>query len=157
MLNDFTLPDRNHCVLLTIDVLRDSTAENAPLEIKGTLEAVPFIQKLVQAFRDDQKPIIHVVRLYRHDGSNVDLYRRSIVESGKQMVAPGSDGSDLMSELKPNYHIKLDPDLLLSGKLQKIGPLEWIMYKPRWGAFYNTPLEKHLRLIDVNTAAIIPQ
>ena len=58
MLNDFTLPDRNHCVPLTIDVQRDSTVENAPLEIKGTLEAAPFIQKLVQAFRDDQKPII---------------------------------------------------------------------------------------------------
>ena len=25
------------------------------------------------------------------------------------------------------------------------------MYKPRWGAFYNTPLEDHLRAHDVNT------
>ena len=86
----------------------DSTVENALLEIKGTLEGVPFIQKLVQAFRDDQKLIIQVVRLYRQDGSNVDLCRRSIVESGKQTVAPGSDGSDLMSELKLNHHTILD-------------------------------------------------
>ena len=154
MSNDFTLPDRNHCVLLTIDVQRDTTLKNAPLEIEGTLEAVPFIQKLVQAFRDNQSPIIHVVRLYRQDGSNVDLCRRFIVENGSQMVAPGSDGSELMTELKPNYRIQLDSDLLLSGQLQKIGNLEWIMYKPRWGAFYNTPLEKHLRLIDANTVVI---
>jgi nicotinamidase-related amidase len=70
------------------------------------------------------------------------------------MVAPGSDGSELVTELKPNYRIQLDSDLLLSGQLQKIGNLEWIMYKPRWGAFYNTPLEKHLRLIDASTVVI---
>jgi nicotinamidase-related amidase len=28
------------------------------------------------------------------------------------------------------------------------------MYKPRWGAFYETPLEKHLRSIDVNTVVV---
>jgi nicotinamidase-related amidase len=154
MSNDFTLPDRNHCVLLTIDVQRDTTLKYAPLEIEGTLEAVPFIQKLVQAFRNNQSPIIHVVRLYRQDSSNVDLCRRFNVENGSQMVAPGSNGSELMKELKPNYRIKLDSDLLLSGQLQKIGNLEWIMCKPRWGAFYNTPLEKHLRLIDTNTVVI---
>jgi isochorismate hydrolase len=33
--------------------------------------------------------------------------------------------------------------------------MEWIMYKPRWGAFYNTLLEKHLlHNLDVNTVVV---
>jgi nicotinamidase-related amidase len=99
-------------------------------------------------------PIIHAIRLYRTDGSNVDLSRRLLVENGKQLFVPGSEGSELVSELKPDSNIKLDSNLLLAGGLQQIGPQEWIMYKPRWGAIYNTPLEKHLRGIDVNTVIV---
>jgi nicotinamidase-related amidase len=154
-MNDgYISPDRTHCALLTIDVQRDTTMKNAPLEIKGTLEAVPFLERLVQAFREHHIPIIHVVRLYRPDGSNVDLCRRLLVENGRQLLAPGSEGSELVSELKPESGITLDSKLLLAGGLQQIGPQEWIMYKPRWGAFYETPLEKHLRSIDVNTVVV---
>ncbi len=28
------------------------------------------------------------------------------------------------------------------------------MYKSRWGAFYNTPLEKHLHDLDINTVVV---
>lgn len=128
--------------------------KNASLEIKGTLEAVPFLGRLAQAFREHHMPIIHAVRLYRTDGSNVDLCRRLLVEDGKQLLVPGSKGSELMSGLKPKSNIRLDSNLSLTGRMQQIGPQEWIMYKPRWGAFYETPLEKHLRSIDVNTLVV---
>jgi nicotinamidase-related amidase len=75
-------------------------------------------------------------------------------ESGKQLVIPGSDGAELMGELKPSPHITLDSKLLLSGNLQQIGSMEWIMYKPRWGAFYNTKLERHLQNLDVTTVVV---
>ena len=35
--------------------------------------------------------------------------------------------------------------LLLAGGVQALGPSESAIYKPRWGAFYETPLEEHLR------------
>jgi nicotinamidase-related amidase len=70
------------------------------------------------------------------------------------VVIPGSDGAELMGELKPSSDIRLDSSLLLSGRLQQIGIMEWIMYKPRWGAFYNTLLEKHLHNLDVNTVVV---
>ena len=70
------------------------------------------------------------------------------------MVIPGSDGAELMDELKPSPAIRLDSSLLLSGHLQQIGTMEWIMYKPRWGAFYNTLLERHLHNLDVNTVVV---
>jgi nicotinamidase-related amidase len=37
------------------------------------------------------------------------------------------------------------------GKIQEIGKHEVVIYKPRWGAFYNTPLESHLNKLGVDT------
>ena len=96
-----------------------------------------------------------MVRLYLQDGSNVDLCRRSIVENGGRIFIVGSSGADLVDGLLPNKDAKLDTDQLLSGKLQQVGKMEWIVYKPRWGAFYKTPLEKHLNAMDVSTIIFI--
>ena len=74
--------------------------------------------------------------------------------NGKQMVIAGNVGAEIVDELKPSAATRLDSSLLLSGRLQHIGPMEWIMYKPRWGAFYRTPLEEHLRDLSVNTVII---
>jgi nicotinamidase-related amidase len=98
--------------------------------------------------------IVHVIRLYNKDGSNVDLCRRKAVEDGRQLLISGSDGAELLDELKPSSAIKLDTDLLLSGNLQQAGPCEWIMYKSRWGAFYKTALENHLHNLDINTVVV---
>jgi hypothetical protein len=101
-------------------------------EISGTLQAVQYIQRLAQVYREQGYPIIHIIRLYHADGSNVDLCRRQDIENGKQVVIAGSDGAELMDELKPSSStITLDSTLLLSGHLQQIGTMEWIMYKPR--------------------------
>jgi nicotinamidase-related amidase len=32
--------------------------------------------------------------------------------------------------------------------------MEWIIYKPRWGAFYKTTLEGHLHELGVNTVVV---
>ncbi len=153
-MNGYITPDREHSALLIIDVQRDFTLMDPTAEIPGTLQAVQYIQHLIQVYRERGYPIIHIIRLYHTDGSNVDLCRRRAIENGKQVVIPGSDGAELMGELKPSSDIRLDSTLLLSGHLQQIGSMEWIMYKPRWGAFYNTLLEKHLHNLDVNTVVV---
>lgn len=153
-MNDYVSPDWAKAALLTIDIQRDFTLPGAPLEIPGTMEVLPRIQPLLQAFRNQQKPIIHVVRLYLPDGSNTDLCRRKDIKQGKRMVVPGSDGAELMAELKPSPEVKLDAEKLLAGKLQLIGPQEWLMYKPRWGAFFQTPLESHLHNLAINTIVV---
>jgi len=56
------------------------------------------------------------------------LCRRKAIENGKQLVIPGSDGAELIDELKPSPHIRLDSKLLLSGNLQQIGSMEWIQF-----------------------------
>ena len=152
--NNYCSPDWANAALLTIDVQQDFTLPGAPAEIPGTAEAVPVIRRLVEAFRRCSKPIIHVVRLYLPDGSNVDPCRRQDVERGKRVALPRTDGAELVDELKPSPDVRLDAGKLLDGGLQPIGSDEWIMYKPRWGAFYRTPLEAHLHGLDVNTVAV---
>lgn len=67
------------------------------------------------------------------------------------ILAPGSEGSELAPGLLPDSGIRLDPDLPLTGEVQEVGPCEAVIYKPRWGAFYDTALEAHLRSQGVST------
>jgi nicotinamidase-related amidase len=148
---DYTTPELDSIGLVTIDVQRD-TLDGRPLEIPGTSAALPAMRRVIEAFRDAGKPIVHIVRLYRPDGSNVDLCRRATVEEGAAILAPGSEGSEIAPGLLPG-DARLDGELLLSGGIQTVGENEVVIYKPRWGAFYETPLAEHLRGLGVTTVA----
>ncbi len=148
----YTTPDFSSIALITIDTQRD-TLDGQPLEIHGTSAILPRMRSLLRAFRKLHTSIVHMVRLYKQDGSNVDLCRRGVVEEGARILRPGSPGSALAGELLPDPDTRLDADLLLSGGIQEIGPLEVIIYKPRWGAFYRTPLEAYLRKLGVSSLA----
>jgi nicotinamidase-related amidase len=151
----YTDPDWESSALVTIDTQNDFTLPGAPSEIAGTVDVLPVLRSLVGAFREAGRPIFHVVRLYRPDGSNVDSCRREAVESGVSLaVQPGSAGAELVDELKPSPEVRLDAEALLGGRMQEIGEREWVMYKPRWGAFFETPLHDHLRGLGVNTLVV---
>ncbi|MFH0860628.1 MAG: cysteine hydrolase [Candidatus Altiarchaeota archaeon] len=150
-MDKYTKPNLGSSCLLTIDVQNDFSLPGAVCEIKGTYDVIPNIVRLLEAYRLAGKPIIHVVRLYKGEGSNVDPCRRAKVEEGLNVVRPGSVGAELADALKPSPDVRLDADKLLEGRVQEIAENEFIIYKPRWGAFYNTPLEKKLRELDVDT------
>jgi nicotinamidase-related amidase len=158
MVDKYTSADWQNSALITIDTQNDFTLSNAPFAIAGTFEIVPKMLQALHAFRFAHKPIIHVIRIYNPDGSNVDLCRRrAVAELGNKLVIAGTQGAELVDELKPSSSsskVRLDKELLLKGKLQEVAMKEWIMYKPRWGAFYATPLEKHLRKLNTNTVVI---
>ena len=147
----YTEPDFAKSALITIDSQNDFILENAPAQIAGTMEVVPNMARLLRLYRTKALPIFHVIRLYLTDGSNADLCRRQAIEEGRQMVAPDSDGAELVAELKPDASITLNANELLSGKPQQIGANESIIYKPRWGAFYKTHLEEFLKQRGVDT------
>ena len=109
------------------------------------------MRRLAEAFRATGRPIVHVVRLYQPDGSNVDLCRRRTVAEGARLVLAGSPGAELAPGLVPPNAPGLDAQLLLAGGIQHAGPGEVVIYKPRWGAFFQTPLEAHLRALGVST------
>ena len=146
----YLAPDFTSVALLTIDTQRD-TLDGQPFEIPGTAVALPEMRRLAEAFRATGRPIVHVVRLYQPDGSNVDLCRRRTVAEGARLVLAGSPGAELAPGLVPPNAPGLDAQLLLAGGIQHAGPGEVVIYKPRWGAFFQTPLEAHLRALGVST------
>lgn len=153
-MDEYTRPHPDRAALLTIDVQNDFTLPGGPAEIDGTAEAVPRMRRLVEAFRAQEAPVVHVVRLYRADGSNVDRCRRRAVETGAEIVRPGTDGAELVAELKPSGDVELDADLLLDGQFQAVGPAEWLLYKPRWSAFFRTGLGDFLESRSVDTVVV---
>lgn len=70
------------------------------------------------------------------------------------MVLPGDQRGGDDRRAQAIARGQLDAEDLLDGELQQIGPSEWIMYKPRWGAFYRTSLEEHLRDLGANTIVV---
>ena len=151
---EYTDPDLSNSALVTIDVQRDFSMPGSPAEIPGTMNVVPYIVKLLNAYRAIGRPIVHIVRLYLSDGSNVDLCRRESVRTGKELVRPGSAGAELVQELLPAADKELDCPHLLGGGIQTLGPREVAIYKPRWGAFFGTPLHDHLDGLQVNTLVV---
>lgn len=149
MADPYTDPDFAHAALITIDTQRD-VLDGGPLEIPGTSAALERMRLLAQEFRSAGRPIVHVVRLYEPDGGNVDLCRRRAVENGAQILLAGAPGSELARELMPGDSA-LDMELLLAGGVQSLGAGEVVIYKPRWGAFYGTELEAHLRELHTTT------
>jgi nicotinamidase-related amidase len=146
----YTEPDWSSAALITIDTQCD-TLDGQPFEIPGTSAVLPRMAALLDAFRTAGRPIVHIARLYQADGSNVDLCRRALVEEGTALVLAGSPGCQLAPDLLPRPGIELDAERLLSGDIQTLTSQEVVIYKPRWGAFYQTPLEVHLRRHGVST------
>jgi nicotinamidase-related amidase len=151
---DHTVPNNRSAALLTIDVQNDFVLPGAPSEIEGSFECIPAIRNLVLAFRKNRLPIIHVVRLYEPDGSNAELCRRGRIEQGRGFVSPGTRGAEIVDALKADAAASLDSGLLLAGGLQEVGEREWVIFKPRWGAFYATGLEARLKSMGVDTLVI---
>jgi len=149
-MDDSTGPHLGLSALVTIDTQAD-TLDGQPLEIAGSSAAVPNIARLGQAFRRAGRPIVHVVRLYRADGSNAEPCRRDLVRAGPPVLRPGTPGRLLAPGVLPPGAPELEDDLLLAGGMQSLGPNEVAMFKPRWGAFFGTPLDDHLRSLPVDT------
>jgi len=153
-MRDYLSPERGRAALITIEAQRDFAMPDSRAKVCGTMAAVPAMRELTRAFRARRQPIFHMVRLYRCDGSNVDLCHRASIEEGQRVVMPGTLGAELVDELKPDPSLRLDAESLLAGQPQPIGEREWILYKPRSSAFYQTPLEEQLRALGVTTLVV---
>ena len=69
-------------------------------------------------------------------------------------MRPVSAGARIAPSLLPALDVDLDSDALIAGELQKVGAKEVVMWKPRWSAFYRTPLDDHLRSLGVDTVVV---
>ncbi|WP_405950595.1 cysteine hydrolase [Streptomyces prunicolor] len=146
----YTAPNFATSALIVIDVQRDFLSE-ASYGVPGTTEILPALRRSVSTFRTAGRPVVHVVRLYEEGGGNADLVRRRLLEWGVRIAAPGTPGSEPADGLLPEGASALDPELLLSGRPQRLGPYDHAVFKPRWGAIYRTCLEELLGKLGVDT------
>ncbi|BBY77038.1 hypothetical protein MPRF_39370 [Mycolicibacterium parafortuitum] len=147
----YLTPQWPHSALLLIDVQHDFVAGSSV--VSGTAERLPAMARLAAAFRAAGRPVIHVVRLYEPGGSDVDAVRRAAVEAGAHIAAPGTAGAQIAQPLLPQP-VELDCTALLAGEIQTVGPGEYVVYKPRWSAFFRTALDTQLRTMGVNTVVV---
>ncbi len=133
-----------------IDTQHD-VLDDGGFPIPGTSAVLPAMRQLAEGFRGAGRPIVHIVRLYERDGSNAEPCRRQLLATGAQIVIRDTPGSELASDLFTEPVPPLDSTLLLDGGVQTLGPLEVAIYKPRWGTFYDTPLEQHLHEHAIST------
>ncbi|MBP0905062.1 cysteine hydrolase family protein [Mariniflexile gromovii] len=150
-MDEYTKPILEKSALIIIDIQNDFTIPNATAEIKGTINVIPKIKDLVALYRKLKRPIYHIIRIYNKDASNVDLCRKKMILEGKEIAIPNTPGAQIVEEVLPQTDINIDFELLLKNETQKIGHHEWIIYKSRWGAFYNTKLNEHLQNNNINT------
>jgi nicotinamidase-related amidase len=131
--------------------MQADTLEGQPLEIPGTAAAVGNLARLSAAFRSRRLPIVHVVRLYLADGTNAEPCRQELARGPVPALRPGTPGRLLAPGVVEGDPPGFDDQLLLAGGVQPVGDHEVVIYKPRWGAFYGTPLDDHLRDAGVTT------
>ncbi len=146
----FTMAEYDRAALITIDVQND-TLDGGSFEVPGTSTILPRIGDLCRTFRQAGRPIVHVIRIYSPDAADADRCRRTSLLAGRPILLKGSPGRRPAEALLPGRKIHIDDELLMSGKIQPIGPAEVIIFKPRWGAFYRTPLGAHLQEIAAST------
>lgn len=105
---NYTSPNWSNAILMTIDTQNDFVLPDAPpARIDGTWEVTSKIRELLQVFRQNNLPILHIIRLYKADGSNVDICRREAVEKGFRIAVPHTQGAELVDEIKPNNETRL--------------------------------------------------
>ena len=146
--------DMKNWALLIIDMQEDFARPSGSACINGTSEIVRPLSDLAAIFRKQNKNIFHIIRLYHPDGSNAELCRKEQIASGHRIVSPASKGADILMELLPPHSEAIDHNKLLEGHIIQVEKNDHVLYKPRWGAFFQTKLHETLKLKSIDTLLI---
>lgn len=124
--------------LLMIDMQNGFLDPASPLCIRDAKATVPACATAIAAFRACGEPVIFVNRVYREDGSDVEKPRAAMWQAGGKPLTPGSTGP-LSVENPPEFHRT---------------PADFTIIKPRFSAFFQTPLDLLLRRLGVGTVVL---
>ncbi|MEG1987576.1 MAG: cysteine hydrolase [Oscillibacter sp.] len=119
MENGFVTPEAAHC-------------------IRPAMKTVPACVATLTAAREKGIPVFFVKRIYRGDGSDVELTRYAGWMAGGRACTPGSTG----------YNSAQAPEGL------RPQPGDYTIIKPRWSAFFQTELDLILRRLGIHTVIL---
>jgi len=140
--------DKKSTALVIIDMQNDFvhdegfSKKNAPPDEHGNnpldvlKEPIPHISSLAAFFRDNNMPVIHIYTACEADYSDVALPRK-VMTKAKEMGAlvKGTWGANIIDELAPH-------------------PTDHMVRKTSYGGFFQTPLDRTLRNMQVTDLII---
>lgn len=106
--------------------------------IRYAQPTVPACVRAVETARRKGIPVFFVKRVYRADGSDVELTRYAAWKSGGRACMPASVG----------------PNSAQAPEGLRPQPGDYAIIKPRWSAFFQTELDLILRRLDVRTVLL---
>ncbi len=131
---DITMKNKKY-VLIIIDMQNDFVLPESPVCVAGAYSTIPCIKRLLDFFRKNSLHVFHVIREYRADGSDIELFRLHDFLNNKQYGVPGTKGCDIVDELSP-----------ING--------EYRIIKNRFSGFMNTELDFMLRRLGATHLVI---
>ena len=92
--------NEHNCALMIIDMQHDFAVPGGACEVAGAHATIPVIRKILALFRNLGRPVFHIVREYRSDGSDVEISRQDTLKT-RPMVVPGTPGVRIAPGLEP--------------------------------------------------------
>lgn len=120
--------------LLIIDMQNDFVRPYGPMPVGGAEHIIGTVRSVLDAFRKRGLPVIHVLRIHRKGGCDVEIMRQDIF-AGTPFAVEGTAGAAVISELEPQ-----------NGEI--------ILKKTRMSAFMNTDLDTILRTLGCDSVVI---
>jgi nicotinamidase-related amidase len=127
-----------HSALIMIDMENGFTDPHGGHFIAGAPATIPACARAAELARAKGIPVFFVKRIYRADGSDVELTRYAAWKAGGRACGPASIGGNSAQA----------PEALRP----QVG--DYTIIKPRWSAFFHTELDRILRRLDVRTVIL---
>ncbi len=120
---------------IIIDMQKGFVDESSAHCIRNARATIPACVRTMAMAREKGMPVIWVRRIYRADGSDVELTRYAGWAAGGKSMAPGVDSCGWAEGLQPQAG-------------------DYIVTKPRWSAFFGTELDLILRRLNVRNVVL---
>lgn len=131
--------DPKRAALIMIDMQNGFIDPSSSLCVAGAEATVPSCAQALARARAMGMAVFHVRRIYSSDGSDVEPVRyRTWLEGGKPLCPEGDDPS----MIEP-------PEALMPFAGDRV------VLKPRFSAFFNTPLNEELTAGSIDTVVLI--
>ena len=131
-------PNPTRSALLVIDMENGFVHPEGGHWIRFAQSMVPNCVRAVELARAKGIPVFFVKRLYRADGSDVELTRYPGWVAGGRACRPASTG----------------PNSAQAPEGLRPQPGDYTIIKPRWSAFFQTELDLILRRLGVDTVLL---
>ena len=122
-------------VLLIIDMQNDFVRAGSPMRVPGAEAVIGPIAQVMGMFREKDLPVVHIVRVHRGDGSDVEIIRKDRFRESPFAVE-GTEGAAIIRELTPR-------------------PGEFVIRKIRMSGFIGTDLDLLLRSLGADPLVVV--